>query len=272
MNAAPDASNVSFPGGRNVNMNRFGVNTMSPGKGFPPPKPGNRSGNIPTVRSSQVSSRAGQRQYQIPPKSAGVNVSGWIQTSASNPQIKSTRSSDSPSSISGVPSQGGIAASGVQKSTTHPLQKDTEYSFDIPAPPEEKRTAAFSGESDKSGRSTPTPPVYGAEFREHTTLSTEKHSFGVPVSSGSTVSKPVSIPAPHPPYPTNSARSIQRAGEAQIPTRGRGQTQSPHPSDRTEGRGGISSGDPGGIGQSRFTTGMRPGSPQKPEKKHERRK
>ena len=266
MNAAPDSSNVSFPGGRNVNMNRFGVNTISPGKGFPPPKPGNRSGNIPTVRSSQVSSRAGQRQYQIPPKSAGVNVSGWIQTS--NNQMKNVQSSNPPNPIS----QGGIAGSDGRESTTHPLQRDTGGSFDVPAPTEEKRTAAFSGESDKSGRSTPTPPVYGAEFREHTTLSTEKHSFGVPVSSGSTVSKPVSIPAPHPPYPTNSARSIQRAGEAQIPTRGRGQTQSPHPSDRTEGRGGISSGDPGGIGQSRFTTGMRPGSPQKPEKKHERRK
>lgn len=264
MNAAPDSSNVSFPGGRNVNMNRFGVNTISPGKGFPPPKPGNRSGNIPTVRSSQVSSRAGQRQYQILPKSAGVNVSGRIQTS--NNQMKNVQSSNPPNPIS----QGGIAVSDVRKSTTHPLQRDTGGSFDVPAPTEEKRTAAFSGESDKSGRSTPTPPVYGAEFREHTTLSTEKHSFGVPVSSGSTISKPVSVPVPHPPYPANSARSIQRAGEAQIPTRGRGQTQSPHPSDRTEGRGGISSGDPGGIGQSRFTTGMRPGSPQKPEKKHER--
>ena len=275
MNAAPDASNVSFPGGRNVNMNRFGVNTMSPGKGFPPPKPGNRSGNIPTVRSSQVSSRAGQRQYQIPPKSAGVNVSGWIQTSASNPQIKSTRSSDSPNSVPKQLSQGSIAASGVQERITHPLEQDPERSFGVPTPPEQ-RPPAFSGEPDRPGRSTPTPPSREAEFREHTTLSTEKHSFGVPVSSGSTVSKPVSIPAPRPPYPVNSARS-RLAGEVRSPTRGRGQAQSPRLPDRTENvnirqPGNISPTVSSGTGRTKSTASIKPKNPEKPEKKHGRRK
>ncbi len=275
MNAAPDASNVSFPGGRNVNMNRFGVNTMSPGKGFPPPKPGNRSGNIPTVRSSQVSSRAGQRQYQIPPKSAGVNVSGWIQTSASNPQIKSTRSSDSPNSVPKQLSQGSIAASGVQERITHPLEQDPERSFGIPTPPEQ-RSPAFSGESDKSSRSTSTPPARGAEFRGHSTLSTEKYTFGVPVSSGATVSKPVSIPASRPPYPTNSARSRQ-AGEVRFPARDGGQAQSSRPPDRTENvnirqPGSISPPVSGGTGRTKSTASIKPKSPEKPEQKHERRK
>ena len=275
MNAAPDASNVSFPGGRNVNMNRFGVNTMSPGKGFPPPKPGNRSGNIPTVRSSQVSSRAGQRQYQIPPKSAGVNVSGWIQTSASNPQIKSTRSSDSPNSVPKQLSQGSIAAAGVQERNTHPLEQDPERSFGIPTPPEQ-RSPAFSGESDKSSRSTSTPPARGAEFRGHSTLSTEKYTFGVPVSSGATVSKPVSIPASRPPYPTNSARSRQ-AGEVRFPARDGGQAQSSRPPDRTENvnirqPGSISPPVSGGTGRTKSTASIKPKSPEKPEQKHERRK
>lgn len=272
MNAAPDSSNVSFPGGRNVNMNRFGVNTISPGKGFPPPKPGNRSGNIPTVRSSQVSSRAGQRQYQILPKSAGVNVSG---RSASNPQIKSTRSSDSPNSVPKQLSQGSIAASSVQQHITHPLEQDPERSFGVPTPPEQ-RSPAFSGEPDRPGRSTPTPPSREAEFREHTTLSTEKHSFGVPVSSGATVSKPVSIPASRPPYPTNSARSRQ-AGEVRFPARDGGQAQSSRPPDRTENvnirqPGSISPPVSGGTGRTKSTASIKPKSPEKPEQKHERRK
>ena len=274
MNAAPDASNVSFPGGRNVNMNRFGVNTMSPGKGFPPPKPGNRSGNTPTVRTPRISPGSGRRQHQTPPKSAGVNVSGRIQTSDN--QIKNVRSSDPPNSVPKQSSQGGIAASSVQQHITHPLEQDPERSFGVPTPPEQ-RPPAFSGEPDRPGRSTPTPPSREAEFREHTTLSTEKHSFGVPVSSGSTVSKPVSVPVPHPPYPTNSARSIQRAGEAQIPTRGRGQAQSPRPPDRTENvnirqPGSISPTVSGGTGRTKSTAGIKPKSPEKLEQKHERRK
>ena len=271
MNAAPDASNVSFPGGRNVNMNRFGVNAISPGKGFPPPKPGNRSGNTPTVRSSRISSGSGRRQYQTPPKSAGVNVSGRIQTSASNPQIKSIRSSDSPNSVPKQLSQGSIAASGVQERITHPLEQDPERSFGIPTPPEQ-RSPAFSGESDRPGRSITTLPARGAEFQEYTTLSTEKHSFGVPVSSGSTVSKPVSIPVPRPPYPANSTRSRQ-AGEVRFPARDGGQAQSPRPPDRTENVNiRISPTVSGGTGRTKSTAGIKPKNPEKPEKKHGRRK
>ena len=273
MNAAPDASNVSFPGGRNVNMNRFGVNTMSPGKGFPPPKPGNRSGNTPTVRTPRISPGSGRRQHQTPPKSAGVNVSGRIQTSDN--QIKNVRSSDPPNSVPKQSSQGGIAASSVQQHITHPLEQDPERSFGVPTPPEQ-RPPAFSGEPDRPGRSTPTPPSREAEFREHTTLSTEKHSFGVPVSSGSTVSKPVSIPAPRPPYPVNSARS-RLAGEVRSPTRGRGQAQSPRLPDRTENvnirqPGNISPTVSSGTGRTKSTAGIKPKNPEKPEKKHGRRK